>query len=266
MKERDFQEIVWERGRRLYREMPWRQDTRPYYVLASEIMLQQTQVDRVVPKFQAFIARFPDVESLAAASLADVLALWNGLGYNRRAKYLHEAAKQVVAQSGGNFPTSISELQKLPGVGPGTAGALVVYAYNQPAVFIETNVRTVYFHHFFPDGETVSDAELRPLIERTLDQENPREFYWALMDYGADLKRQGVGRLTQSPHYKKQAPLRGSIREIRGRIIKALTLSELTLADLMVAVPYDERFEVALDGLLHDGLVEQTNGIFHLTK
>ena len=139
----DFQELIWEKGRELYRDMPWRDDTRPYYVLVSELMLQQTQVDRVIPKFDAFITRFPDEAALAAASLADVLTLWSGLGYNRRAKYLHDAAKMIMAEFSGIFPTTYDELVKLPGVGPNTAGAIMTYAYNQPVVFIETNVRTV---------------------------------------------------------------------------------------------------------------------------
>jgi A/G-specific adenine glycosylase len=153
----DFQEIIWQQGRELYRDMPWRRDTRPYYVLVSEIMLQQTQVDRVIPKFEAFIAAFPTVRSLAEASLADVLTLWSGLGYNRRAKFLHEAAKKIEGEFNGVFPETPEALMSLPGVGVNTAGAIGAYSFNQPAIFIETNVRTVYFHHFFEDQVAVTD-------------------------------------------------------------------------------------------------------------
>lgn len=266
MKERAFQDLVWQKGRELYRDMPWRQDTRPYYVLVSELMLQQTQVDRVIPKFTSFIERFPNVRSLAQAPLQEVLRVWSGLGYNRRAKYLHEAAKMIMLTYTGSMPSDVTHLQALPGVGPGTAGALMAYAYNQPVVFIETNVRTVYFECFFSDGRVVADAELRPLIERTLDRQHPREFYWALMDYGSWLKRHNSGRLNQSRHYIRQTSLKGSLREIRGQILKTLTSGEMTLTELKTQVTYDERFVKALDGLIADGLVVQSYNRLHLTK
>lgn len=246
--------------------MPWRQDTRPYYVLVSELMLQQTQVDRVVPKFEAFIGRFPDEASLAAAPLGEVLTLWNGLGYNRRAKYLHDAAQRIMSECGGTFPTTYEELMKLPGVGPNTAGAIMAYAYNQPVVFIETNVRTVYFTHWFEGRAEVHDRELRDAVAATLDREHPREFYWALMDYGSWLKRQGSGRLTMSRHYKKQAPLKGSVREVRGQIVRLLTGGDVAYAELAAEYAGDERFAPALSGLLRDGLVVQTGERLHLTK
>ncbi len=249
----------------MYRDMPWRRDTQPYYVLVSELMLQQTQVDRVVPKFEAFVARFPDEKSLATASLAEVLTLWNGLGYNRRALFLHEAAKAVAA-SGGEFPATREGLMSLRGIGPGTAGAILTYAFNQPEVFVETNVRTVYFHHFFTDGEKVSDAQLSGLVEATLDREHPREFYWALMDYGAWLKKQGAGRVAQSQHYIKQTPLHGSIRQVRGQIVRLLAAGDATREKLEDELEGDERLAPALVGLIRDGLVTQTGEVLHLTK
>lgn len=266
MTEQEFHDLVWEKGRQLYRDMPWRQDTRPYYVLVSELMLQQTQVDRVIPKFLAFIQHFPDEKALAAAPLADVLTLWSGLGYNRRAKFLHDAAKKIVAEFGGVFPTARADLLSLPGVGTGTAGAIAAYAHNEPVVFIETNIRTVYFHHFFADDTAVSDTQLVLLIQMTLDREHPREFYWALMDYGAWLKRNGAGRIQKSKHYKKQSPLKGSIREVRGQIIKTLAAGELSLGSLQKKLMADERFASALAGLITDGLVKQTGTRLHLTK
>lgn len=259
----DFQRFLRQQGEELYRDMPWRQDTRPYYVLASELMLQQTQVDRVIPKFLAFIARFPSEEDLAGASLADVLKLWQGLGYNRRAKFLHEAAKQVMTR--GGFPDSESELVELPGVGKNTAGAILAYAFNQPALFIETNVRAVYIHHFFADEDRVDDNDIREILERTVDRENPREFYWALMDYGSWLKKQGI-LPSRSRHYKKQAPLKGSIREVRGKIIAQLSVGDMNEDELAMSVEGDERFALAIAGLLKDGLILRTNGYYHLTK
>lgn len=266
MDKAEFQELIWQKGRELYRDMPWRQDTRPYYVLVSELMLQQTQVDRVIPKFNAFIAAFPDEKSLAKASLADVLRQWQGLGYNRRAKFLLGSAKKIMDEYGGTFPQTKDELMSLPGVGPNTAGAIAAYSFNQPVVFIETNIRTVYFHHFFEDGEKVTDAELTQLLNETLDIEHPRQFYQALMDYGSSLKRQGLGRLNQSKHYKKQSALKGSVREVRGQIIKLLSTSDMQASQLEEQLKTDDRFEPALEGLLRDGLVSRTNQHFHLTK
>jgi A/G-specific adenine glycosylase len=229
-------------------------------------MLQQTQVDRVIPKFLAFIHRFPDEKSLANATLSEVLTLWSGLGYNRRAKFLHESAKRINRDLNGIFPDSEKELMNLPGVGPGTAGAILAYTFNQPVAFIETNVRTVYFHHFFEEGDKVHDVQLVPLIEATLDIEHPREFYWALMDYGTWLKKGGAGRIMQSHHYKKQPALKGSVREVRGQIIKALTVGDSTVSELQDVLAADHRFESALTGLLRDGLISQTETILHLTK
>ena len=266
MNKYEFLELLRDKSSELYRDMPWRRDTRPYYVLVSELMLQQTQVDRVVPKFEAFIARFPDETILAEASLSEVLALWNGLGYNRRAKYLHMAAKMIVNEFMGNFPDTPSELEKLPGVGPNTAGAIMAYTFNKPVVFIETNVRTVYFHHFFNELDKVSDAELRTIVGETMDQEHPREFYWQLMDYGSWLKKQGAGKIRLSAHYVKQSPLKGSIREIRGQIVRALAAGEMLEFELQRLITVDERYNKALSGLIADGLVMQTNSVLYLTK
>lgn len=259
----EFQRLLKQKGEELYRDMPWRNDTRPYYVLVSELMLQQTQVDRVIPKFQVFIEAFPDEPALAGASLAEVLRLWQGLGYNRRAKFLHEAAKKIVEL--GEFPDDEQGLVALPGVGKNTAGAILAYAYNLPSIFIETNVRAVYIHHFFADQDMVDDKDIGSVLEETLDYDHPREFYWALMDYGSHLKKQGVlpGR---SRHYKKQSPLKGSIREVRGRIVTVLSTHEATEPELRQQVSADDRFDTALAGLMNDGLVAATDERFHLTK
>ena len=262
----EFQNLIRTRGRVLYRDMPWRRDTRSYYVLVSELMLQQTQVARVVPKFEAFVAAFPDIVVLAKAPLADVLKLWSGLGYNRRAKYLHEAAKRVMAEYEGELPADYEQLKSLPGIGPGTAGAICAYAFNQPVVFIETNVRTVYFHYFFPGDEKVSDRQLAPLIEATLDYDHPREFYWALMDYGTWLKQNTPKRTAQSIHYKKQSKFAGSVREVRGQIVRLLGEGDVTLEQLQGALQSDERFTPALEGLVRDGLVVQTDDRLHLAR
>lgn len=262
----EFADFLYETAAPLWRDMPWRSDTRPYYVLVSELMLQQTQVARVVPKFEAFIARFPDEAVLAKASLADVLRMWQGLGYNRRAKFLHDAVKMIVEEFAGTFPHSEADILRLPGVGKNTAGAIRAYAYNQPSLYIETNVRTVYTHHFFNDDFAVDDKQIIELLEQTLDTENPRGFYQALMDYGSWLKAHGVRNNSQSKHYKKQTPLAGSVREVRGQIVRELGSHDLTETQLREKVDGDERFNEALFGLVRDGLVQRSRGQLHLTK
>lgn len=266
MQNDEFKEILWERGRELFRDMPWRTDYRPYYVLVSELMLQQTQVVRVIPKFESFIRAFPDESALARASLADVLRLWQGLGYNRRAKFLHDSAKQIVAMHGGVFPSASADILALPGVGKNTLGAIEAYAFNRPSLFIETNVRTVYIHHFFGEAEIVDDKTISQKLAETIDVEHPREFYWALMDYGSWLKTNGAQNIRRSKHYVKQSPLEGSVRQVRGQIIRQLTGGDLLLEQLKESLDADNRFESALNGLLREGLIATTNGLYHLTK
>jgi A/G-specific adenine glycosylase len=212
------------------------------------------------------MSTFPTVEALAKAPLSDVLTVWSGLGYNRRAKFLHEAAKRVIADFHGAIPDTYDALVSLPGIGPNTAGAILAYSFNQPVVFIETNIRTVYFHHFFEDQTLVADKELKELVERTIDKEHPRQWYWGLMDYGSYLKKQGASRIDKSSHYKKQAPLRGSVREMRGLILKALAKKDYLKEGLREEMPPDERFDVALKAMLAEGLIAQTGDHLHLTK
>ena len=223
-------------------------------------MLQQTQVGRVVLKFEAFVAAYPDERVLADASLADVLRLWQGLGYNRRAKYLHSAATMIVDTYGGVLPVREPELLCLPGVGRNTAGAILAYAYNQPSIFVETNIRTVYLHHFFAGRDDVRDSEIIERLAATIDRDNPRTFYQSLMDYGTYLKANGAQNIARSKHYKKQSPLTGSVRQMRGQIVRQLSLGR-PLDDLAV----DERYALALAGLERDGLVVASKDGYVLT-
>lgn len=244
--------------------MPWRETTEPYAIMVSELMLQQTQVERVIPKYQAFMQRFPDIDSLASASLSEVLELWTGLGYNRRAKFLWQAAQRVVSHYGGVMPSSREALTTLPGVGKNTAGAIIAYAYNEPVVYVETNIRSVYFYHFFSDDNAVSDKTISEKVALTLDHEHPREWYWALMDYGSYLKKQGVGRIQKSAHYKKQSPLKGSLREMRGRLIATLAKESYDERSLRKVVQADERFASAIKALLEEGLIIKRDDIYSL--
>ena len=219
---RDFQNVIYDHYRLHGRKMPWRETTEPYCILVSEIMLQQTQVARVVEKYRAFITAFPDISALDRASFQEVLSVWQGLGYNRRALALKSIARQVMEDFSGVLPCSLADLMLLKGIGRSTAGAIMAFAFNDPVVFIETNIRTVFIHHFFADDKVVGDSQILPLIVATLDHENPRVWYWGLMDYGAMLKRNGIDLNMKSAHYQKQISFHGSSRQMRGRILKAL--------------------------------------------
>ncbi|MDD5189017.1 MAG: A/G-specific adenine glycosylase [Methanoregula sp.] len=203
-------------------EMVWRHTTDPYQILVSELMLQQTQVERVEKKFPAFVTAFPDFASLAAAPLHDILTAWQGMGYNRRAISLKKIAGRVMDEYDGVLPQEVEILATFPGIGSATASSIAAFAFNAPVVFIETNIRRVFIHVFFCDRETVRDTEILPLVGLTLDREKPRVWYWSLFDLGAALKRSVTNPNRRSAHYTRQAPFDGSDRRVRGQIIKAL--------------------------------------------
>ena len=250
--------------------LPWRKTKDPYRILVSEVMLQQTQVDRVIPKYNTFLKKFPDWDALAQAPLSDVMQLWQGLGYNRRAKMLHQCAKEVLARYNGVYPRTYQESLSLPGVGPYTAGAVQAFAFNNPIEIIETNIRTVFIHHFFNNATDVTDAAILALVQRTIDVENPREWYWALMDYGSFLKKEYKSINSQSKHYIKQSTFQGSDRQIRGAIVRVLAestrpLSRLTLLEKLSAFE-DIRVDVQLEKLEREEMVAKTKQSYHLPK
>ena len=214
-----FRKKVWSFYRERGRDFPWRHTHDPYSVLVSEMMLQQTQASRAAQKYTSFSARFPDFATLARARQSDVLKEWQGLGYNRRALRLKRIAEIVVDEHGGELPNEPRLLCELPGIGWNTAAAICAYAYNQPVVYIETNIRRIIIHEFFPRTKAVGDAQVLPLVATTLDRRNPREWYWALMDYGANLTRIVVNPNRRSAHYAKHAPFKGSNRELRGKLL-----------------------------------------------
>ncbi len=248
-----------EHGRRL----PWRTTRNPYFILVSEIMLQQTQVDRVRGYYHTFIRRFPTPRALASAPLADVLRVWRGLGYNRRAKFLRDAACAIVARHGGRVPRDLAALRALPGVGPYTAGAIRAFAWNEAAPVIETNIRNVFTHEFFSRKKKVRDAEIMPLIEASLDRKRPRRWYAALMDYGVALKKTEKHLNARSAHYVRQKPFRGSARELRGKVLVLLTHERRSLAEETLARRVGvraERVRGAVRSLARDGLVAVRRG------
>jgi len=219
---RDFRDIIYRHYRENPRAMAWRKTTNPYRILVSEIMLQQTQVERVSAKYKQFIKTFPSFESLARSSLRDILGVWQGMGYSRRAVALKKIAETVISDFRGKLPSSEDEFIKLPGIGKYTAAAILAFAFNKPTVFIETNIRRVFIHFFFQGRTLVMDSEIIPLVEKTLDRSNPREWYYALMDFGAMLKRKTENPNKRSAHYRKQLPFHGSNRQVRGMILRLL--------------------------------------------
>ena len=286
-----FQERVWafyrEQGRR---ELPWRVQLTPYGVFVSEIMLQQTQVSRVLGRWERWAVRWPGFRELAAASVAEVLAEWQGLGYNRRALALRAAAQMVVSEFGDELPCDPGLLVRLPGVGPNTAGSVAAFAYNEPVVFIETNIRRVFLHHYGElaagaeedslrtepalarrvrsesfaapgPADGISDAQLRPLVEAGLDRERPREWYWALMDYGADLAKRVPNPNRRSKHYLVQSRFEGSVRQLRGEVLRRLLAGPKAADELGIV---DARLEAVLTTLVREGFVTERAGRYSI--
>jgi len=259
--------MVWDFYQTHGRSLPWRDDCSLYSVFISEIMLQQTQVDRVIPKYTEWMERFPDFTSLADASTADIIQQWQGLGYNRRALFLKNAAETIVQRYAGRLPHDLVELCALPGIGKYTASAFLAFAFNKPVTLIETNIRTVFIYFFFHDQTNIRDTDLLPLIEKTQDTKNPREWYWALMDLGSYIKST-VGNISRSSkHYIKQSSFNGSNRQIRGLVLRALShYPNLTLAALIKIINRDEiRVKTIIAGLENEGFIEKRNRRYMLT-
>ena len=226
-----FQSIILDHYAREGRDLPWRGTGDPYVVLVSELMLQQTQVSRVQKKWDEFILHFPDLPSIARASLSDVLTLWRGLGYNRRAKALKQIADTLTA-AGAPVPRTVSGLQELPMIGPATARSIAVFAFNSPEIFIETNIRRVFIHFFFEGRDGVSDREILPIHEAVLYRKDPGRWYNALMDYGTILGAGIPNANLRSTGYTRQSPFAGSFRQLRGAVLRELAGGPARIEDV----------------------------------
>jgi A/G-specific adenine glycosylase len=277
-----FQKTIWNYYRSHGRTMPWRETRDPYRILVSEIMLQQTQVARVIGFYETFIKKFPDIAALARARTSDVLTAWQGLGYNRRALALQRLAKEVVKEYQGKLPRETEKLIALPGIGAYTAGALRAFAFDEPDVLIETNIRRVFIHFFFPEKAKqgllakraqvkVTDEAIRRYIERTVDHKRPREWYFALMDYGAMLgeaSRKGSGMKNpnrRSAHYLPQSAFKGSDRELRGKILRVL-IAKRKVATSALATLLGRPSEKILSALEKEGFLTKTKGYVIIAK
>ncbi len=246
------------------RSFPWRETRDAYPIFVSELMLQQTRTDRVLGKWEPFLRRFPSWQALAAAETGELYRMWKGLGYNRRALYLRECARIILERWGGRVPDDPAVLRTLPGIGAATAGSLCAFIHDKPVPFIETNIRRVFIHFFFGYETEVSDPEILPLVEATMDEDSPREWYYALMDYGAFLGKGIPNPNRKSSGYVKQGKFEGSNRHLRGRLLSRLSdggpADASTLAvDLGVDV---ETIGLPLSGLIRDGFVRECDGLF----
>ncbi|PIY72478.1 endonuclease III [Candidatus Roizmanbacteria bacterium CG_4_10_14_0_8_um_filter_33_9] len=275
-KHEKFIDTVWKYYVKNKRDLPWRKTTDPYQIFVSEVMLQQTQVSRVLIKYPFFINQFPTFKQLAQASITEVLKTWQGMGYNRRALYLKKAASIIINQYNGIVPDDPVILDTLPGVGEATACSIVAFAYNKPTVFIETNIRRVFIYHFFEDRKLftlrgidgkVDDREILSLVEQTLDHDNPREWYWAFMDYGSYLGKTGENPNKKSKHYTIQTQFEGSDRQIRGKILKLLLEHRRTEQEMIEELKVKKkRVKSILDSLEKEGFTLKKNDIYCLVN
>lgn len=272
-----FQELIlgWykKNGRH---DLPWRPPALkkkrdgthdPYCVLVSEIMLQQTQVDRVIEKYKEFLQSFPTLRTLAKASVHDLLRVWKGLGYNRRALNLQKSAQKILSENKGRFPCDVADIEKLPGIGPYTARAVATFAFHQPHAFIETNIRRIFIHFYFPGRRQVSDTELMPFIEKTLYRKDPYIWYSALMDYGALMMKDIPNPNKKSTQYVRQSRFEGSRRYARAKIIDFLVARQADSSELDALFqkdrylePYRAELMTLLTTLKNEGFIIKKRG------
>lgn len=218
-----FRSLVWNHYRREGRHaLPWRHTRDPYAIVVSEVMLQQTQVARVFKFYAKFLERFPSFRALTHTPRREVLKAWQGLGYNRRAVSLHRLAGEISKKYKGKLPHTREELEKIPGIGPATAGSILAFAFNAPVYFVETNIRRAMLHHFFPRARKVGEKAIMDLVVRTLPKKNPRAWYYALMDYGSALATRVENPNRRLAAYRPQPKFKGSSRELRGNIVRYL--------------------------------------------
>lgn len=263
-----FRDLVYERASACYRDLPWRRTSDPYAIMVSEIMLQQTQVPRVIPKFDAWMKRFPDIRSLVASPADEVLVLWSGLGYNRRAMALQRSCRILAEEFGGILPADETSLRALPGIGVYTSRAILAFAFDKPVVFLETNIRTVLLKHFFPGEEAVADKDLEAIAAEVADRTSPRRWYTALMDYGAEIKRTEGNHSVRGAAYKKQTPFTTSFRRVRGAVLKSLVANgERSIEELYASLPFSrENIEKCAEILAREGFINYESGQLRLSE
>jgi A/G-specific adenine glycosylase len=244
----------WEKNKRT---LPWREDPTPYNVLVSEVMLQQTQVARVIPKYLEFLEVFPNIESLAEAETKRLLQLWSGLGYNRRAIWLRDAARRIIQM--GEFPQTAEELCALKGIGPYTSRSILIFAFNRDLAAIDTNIRRVLIDCGFANDE-MSIGQLQAVADRLLLKGRSSDWHNALMDYGSEVL---TSRRTGIVPTSSQSKFEGSIRQVRGAIIRQLTCVDSLTIENLLDVLLESGIQLLnpkpiLQKLVDEGFIEQT--------
>jgi A/G-specific adenine glycosylase len=266
----EFRKMIYLAYEKLERFFPWRENIYGHYtewgILVSEIMLQQTQTSRVLSYWEPWMKKWPTPKRMSAASLQEVMKEWSGLGYNRRAKSLLECAGIICRKFGGRVPDTPDVLEKLPGIGPYTAGAIACFAYNYPAALLETNIRSVMIHFFFDGRDGITDKEIMPLLNAVLDRANPRVWNWALMDYGVALKELLPNPGRRSAHYILQDKFEGSFRQLRGSLVRQLAVKGPLTAEALYAcldVTAEKKdFYRALEALEKECMVGEEGGTY----
>ncbi|MBY9006138.1 MAG: ArsR family transcriptional regulator [Candidatus Lokiarchaeota archaeon] len=260
-----FQNFIYSFYKSKKRNFPFRENITPYKIVVSEIMLQQTQTNQVAEKFLEFIKKFPDFISLAQASVEELLSAWQGLGYNRRALALKKIAECIINEYNGNVPKDLNALTSLPQIGHNTASSILSFAYNIPTYFIETNIRRVYIYFFFPGKSQIDDKEIMELVKNSIDKDNPRDWYYALMDYGTMLKKTHPELNKKSAHYRKQSKFDGSRRQVRGKILKLLLEKPLSIKEITDKIYFEKKkiLEV-LKTLKKEGFIQEGQEKFYI--
>jgi len=263
-----FREMIFRWWKKNRRDLPWRHTRDPYKIAVSEIMLQQTQVPRVIPKYLEFIGEYPTVFDLAKASSASVLRIWKGMGYNRRALYLRDIAKIVVKNYQGKMPKDEKLLAKLPGMGTYTARAILVFAYGQEVCCVDTNIRKIITHFFFDDLPQKPET-IQSVADELIPKGKSWDWHQALMDYGTlempNVKYQMVN------NRKKSVPFRQTNRFYRGRIIDMLRerkYPEMKLINRIHDQYGKQEYEIQsiINSLVKDGLVKRRKDTIQLPE
>lgn len=259
-----FQHKIFSYYDRYGRDLPWRKTTDPYHILLSEVMLQQTQVDRVVDYYQRWLKKWPTLVDLAQAERTDVLRMWMGLGYNNRAVNLHKAVQKIVSEYNGEVITAMNNYKNIPGIGPYISHAVRIFSTNENIVTVDTNIRRILIHEFQLD-ESVSDKELWEIALNCLPKGKSRKWHNALMDYGATLltaRKTGIKPKTQ------QSKFEGSDRQIRAKIVRYLLKNNkpASIKQLMSIVDEkkSERLQKIVQGMVEDELLVSTGEVYSL--
>jgi len=253
----------WEVNRR---DLPWRDTRDPYHILISEIMLQQTQVSRGLPKYLEFLKTFPTVFDLASASVGDVLRIWKGMGYNRRALFLQKTAIEIVDTYKGIFPKEEKKLLALPGIGKYTARAMMVFAFELDVTMIDTNIREIIRTHFF-GGKQCKETEIEKVAIQLLPTGNSWAWHEALMDYGA----LALDRTKNEEKGKKSVPFKDTNRFIRGRIMDAVRERIWKKKELVKYIECThhkdkEKISMNIEALMNEHLLENEKNHIQLPK